>query len=162
VNAARKILEKKTAVLFDFVGFLHTEESKAALESLKRDFPENVTHRVLEPGDMPRVYQEADITIVPTLWSEGTSLSCLEAQASGNAVIATNVGGLPNLVIDGYNGLLINPYEDELLAAMEKLIADRELREKLAANALAVAQAFDKEIWRSRWEKIIEETNGRN
>ena len=40
---------------------------------------------------MSQAYKQADISIIPTVHSEGTSLSCLESQACGNAVLATNV-----------------------------------------------------------------------
>ncbi|MCL1786204.1 MAG: glycosyltransferase [Alphaproteobacteria bacterium] len=155
VNIADKILAGNKNVVFDFVGFLHTDEIKKSLGALMKKYPDNVTHSMLEPEEMPRAYQNADISLVPTLWSEGTSLSCLEAMACGNAVIATNIGGLPNLVIDGYNGLLINPYEDELLAAVEKLIADEKLRAKLSQNALALVPSFSKKIWQDKWREII-------
>ena len=44
---------------------------------------------------MPAIYQGADICVIPSIGSEATSLACLEALASGCAVVATNVGGLP-------------------------------------------------------------------
>ena len=58
---------------------------------------------------MPQVYRYADIVLIPTKAAEGTSLSCLEAMASGRAVIAGCVGGLSDLIVDGYNGLLLRP-----------------------------------------------------
>jgi len=58
---------------------------------------------------MPALYQAADIVVIPSTYSEGTSLSCLEALASGCAVVATDVGGLTNLILPRYNGLLVPP-----------------------------------------------------
>ncbi len=95
------------------------------------------------------------------MYSEGTSLSCLEAMACGNAVIATNIGGLVNLVIDGYNGILINPSEDELKLALNNLLSNAELRKTLSTNAIKVAQTFDKSIWQQKWNKIFANYNTR-
>ncbi|WP_420491566.1 glycosyltransferase [Neobacillus drentensis] len=53
------------------------------------------------------------------LGSEGTSLSLLEAMAAKCAEIATNVGGMTNIILDNYNGLIINPDESELYLALE-------------------------------------------
>jgi glycosyltransferase involved in cell wall biosynthesis len=104
---------------------------------------------------MDEAYRLADITVIPTLQSEGTSLSCLEAMASGNAVIATNVGGLPNLILPDYNGLLIEPNLESLRDALLRLIEQPQLRIKLAKQGVEVAKTFDIEIWRSRWQIIL-------
>ncbi len=61
--------------------------------------------------EMPEEYLRADIVVIPTLRTEGTSLACVEAMAAGCAVVATRVGGLCNLIIPDYNGLLCQPTE---------------------------------------------------
>jgi glycosyltransferase involved in cell wall biosynthesis len=96
--------------------------------------------------------------VIPTRYSEGTSLSCLEALASGKAVIATNVGGLADLILPDFNGLLIEPDEAALYAAICRLIDDPGLRERLAANGLQTAQAFGLATWQARWEQVIRQT----
>lgn len=149
------IMKKYPNVEFDFVGFAHGEKIENDIKRLVSQFPNCINHYVLNPDEMVNVYQKSDISLVPTLYSEGTSLSCLEAMACGNAVIATNIGGLPNLVIDGYNGLLINPDEDELLMALDRVIFDKDLRDQLMKNAVDVAASFDKNIWIEKWNKVI-------
>jgi glycosyltransferase involved in cell wall biosynthesis len=104
---------------------------------------------------MAEVYQQAHITIIPTVHSEGTSLSCLEALASRNAVIATNVGGLPNLILPEYNGLLIDPSAPSLVQALERLIEDPGLRERFGKRGRQVALSFSIKRWRVQWEQII-------
>jgi glycosyltransferase involved in cell wall biosynthesis len=85
--------------------------------------------------EMQQYYSRADIVIIPTIASEGTSLSCIEAFACGCAVVATNVGGLCNLVVDNYNGLIVNPNPKDISEATTRLIDDKELRLKLVRNA---------------------------
>lgn len=149
------IMEKYKNAVFNFVGFAHGDAINKDIRRLTELFPDRIKHCVVEPDEMPKIYQNTDISLIPTIYAEGTSLSCLEAQSTGNVVIATNIGGLPNLIIDGYNGMLINPTGHDLMVALDTVLADNNLRDKLSKNAIAVAQAFDKEIWINRWTKII-------
>jgi len=111
----------------------------------------------LDPDDMHTAYVNADITLVPTLYSEGTSLSCLEAMASGNAVIATRIGGLPDMIIHNYNGLLIDPNARSLKSAIEQLLDDPEQLAALKRKSREVARAFSKTGWVAEWQNIIQE-----
>jgi glycosyltransferase involved in cell wall biosynthesis len=58
--------------------------------------------------DIQQILNLFDVFVLPSL-REGTSLSLLEAMASGVAPIVTNVGGNPNVVKNGYNGYLVKP-----------------------------------------------------
>ncbi len=153
------IMEKYPNVIFKFVGFAHGDEINNDIRHLIKQFPNRVTHCAVSPDEMPAIYQNTDISLVPTIYAEGTSLSVLEASACGNIVIATNIGGLPNLIIDGYNGLLINPTGHDLMVALDRILADKKLQQKLSKNAISVAHAFDKEIWVRRWDNIIKSMN---
>ena len=72
--------------------------------------------------DVRQVYGDADLAVVPTVWSEGTSLSCVEALCSGLPVVTTPVGGLGNLIIPGVNGLIANPEPLALARAMAQAL----------------------------------------
>ena len=127
---------------------------------LKEKFENNPKVKIssFETKDSLEIHKNYDIAVVPTLGSEGTSLSLLEAMAAGCSVIATNVGGMTNIILDGYNGLMINPDEDELYLAMEKLIVDKSLRMELSRKAYETVQkSFSHEIWEKRWMRILEE-----
>lgn len=78
-------------------------------------------------SDMPAFLSKIDICILPSLL-EGLGVSVLEAMAAGKAVIASRVGGLPELVIDSVTGLLVPPRDIEGLAqAISTLAGDRSL-----------------------------------
>lgn len=103
-----------------------------------------------------QIHQDKDIAIIPTIGSEGTSLSLLEAMASGCAVVCTNVGGMTNIVLDHYNGLMINPNEDSLHNAIKLLIESPTLRASLQKNAYeTVKESFSLALWKERWKQIL-------
>lgn len=104
------------------------------------------------------IHSEKHIAVIPTIGSEGTSLSLLEAMAAGCAVICTNVGGMTNVVLDNYNGIMIPPDAIELEKALLNLIDDADLRERISNHAYeTVREAFCIDRWRTRWLKVIED-----
>lgn len=106
--------------------------------------------------EMPDWYRKADIAVIPTIACEGTSLSCIEAMASGCATIATNVGGLTDLVFDELNGLSVNPTSDDIAAAINRLIKDEQLRKELQERGLKYSYNFSIEKWEEKWMKVLE------
>lgn len=86
-------------------------------------------------NDMRRLLRQADVLALPSL-SEGLPNVVLEAMASGLPVVATRVGGVPELVQDGVTGLLVEPRQPAALAqAIVRLLDDRALAGKLAQQA---------------------------
>jgi glycosyltransferase involved in cell wall biosynthesis len=75
------------------------------------------------------VYDASDIYCQPSVWQEACPLSVLEAMSAKLPVIASNTGGLPELVQDGQSGILVPVGgSQEICAAMELLLADPDLR----------------------------------
>lgn len=103
------------------------------------------------------IHKDKHIAVVPTTGSEGTSLSLLEAMSAQCAVIASDVGGMTNIVIDGHNGLLVPAGDiDKLYNAIKKLIDDKNERERLAMNGyVTVKEGFSYEKWKNSWIEII-------
>lgn len=109
-----------------------------------------------KPEEMSEIYQAADIVIVPTRAAEGTSLSCLEAMATGLPVITTPAGGLPNLIINNWNGLVVDLNHEKLADALKKLLKSKKMREKFGKrNRQMAVECFDIEIWKKRWREVI-------
>ena len=84
-----------------------------------------------ERFDIPKILAESDIFVLPSRW-EGLPLTIIEAMMSGLPVVATRVGGIPELVDDGVNGYLVPSRDVNALAkAIRKLVSDVELRERM-------------------------------
>jgi glycosyltransferase involved in cell wall biosynthesis len=157
VELARDLASKRGDVRFEFVGRGDADaESEMRALAARND---RIRWQWRDMTEMPGVYRDADVTVIPTLFSEGTSLSCLEAMASGNAVLVTNVGGLSDLVIDGYNGLMVEPHPAAIRAGLLRLLDDPSLRAEFAANALQTVQAFSRDRWRQRWVEVLAEVH---
>ncbi|QGP93674.1 GDP-mannose-dependent alpha-(1-6)-phosphatidylinositol monomannoside mannosyltransferase [Neomoorella glycerini] len=105
---------------------------------------------------MPEVYRQADIVIIPSRSTEGTSLAALEAMASGRPVIAGLAGGLSDIILHGYNGYLIKPTVENLVAAIEDLARDKAKRQIMGQRAREVALTFNRKIWAERWARVLE------
>lgn len=151
-HAVKELLNKYSDVYVTFAGKGPDEQYLKELfrSNQQVNFITYESHKSLE------IHKEYDIAVIPTLGSEGTSLSLLEAMACSCAVVTTNVGGLANIVLDRYNGLLIMPDEKLLIEALEELIRDREFRENIGKNAyLTVSKAFNKDIWEEKWGKVL-------
>ena len=85
--------------------------------------------------DVVRLFRAADAALLTSAW-ENLPHTLLEALAVGTPVIATAVGGVPEVVRDGENGLLVPPGDVEAIAAaIERLLGDAPLRAALAAAA---------------------------
>jgi glycosyltransferase involved in cell wall biosynthesis len=90
--------------------------------------------------DLAQVMAGWDIFALPSL-DEGFGFAALEAMAAGLPVVATNVGGLPELVVDGQTGWLVPARDSGMLAdCVRRLIADVEMREAMGAAGRQRAQ----------------------
>jgi glycosyltransferase involved in cell wall biosynthesis len=107
--------------------------------------------------EMNKAYIGADIGIIPTLFSEGTSLSVLESQASGVPCVVSNVGGLPNLVLHDYNGMVVKPTFEDFKNAIEHLYNNKDILNKYSKRGIDVAQSFSMEHWKNRWKRVFNE-----
>jgi glycosyltransferase involved in cell wall biosynthesis len=88
-----------------------------------------------ERDDVPELLASADVFALSSR-SEGLPLSILEAMAAGLPVVATAVGGIPELVVDGETGLLVPPGDAQALAdALRRLLGDPSLRRRFGDAA---------------------------
>ena len=92
-------------------------------------------------SDAPGFLSQIDIFILPSLY-EGLGVAVLEAMAAGKPVIASRVGGLPELVADGETGLLVAPKNVEgIVAAIARLADDESLAREMGKKGAALSRA---------------------
>lgn len=97
-------------------------------------------------ADRAQYFRRADIFVLPS-YGEGMPMSVLEAMAAGLPVIATNVGGIPELITPAAEGFLLAPGNvPELAERIVQLVNDASLRTQMGQRARAKAQQFDEPV----------------
>ncbi|MBD1552157.1 glycosyltransferase family 4 protein [Pseudomonas typographi] len=102
-------------------------------------------------------YRQVDVAVVPSIWNEPFGLVAVEACAHSVPVIASNRGGLPEIIRDGTNGLLCDPAQPRSLGqAMARMNRDPVLRDRLASQARASVEHFlDTEQMLDRYQALF-------
>lgn len=127
------------------------------LEDLaRREGGGRVGFRGFRTGDeLRRLISGAQFVVVPSRWYENLPFSVMEAMAAGKAVVAADIGGIPEMVEDGVTGLLYPVGDEEALrAALERLIADPALRAEMGRRGREKAERlYERE---GHYRRIIE------
>jgi glycosyltransferase involved in cell wall biosynthesis len=124
------------------------------------DSPPPAGKRVRLLGPLPRrrtleLFAAADATVLASTW-ENFPHGVVESLAVGTPVIATAVGGVPEIVEDGVNGLLVPPADaDALAAALRRYLDDAELQARLRAAAVSSVERFRPEHVYATLESIL-------
>ena len=116
----------------------------------------NVSISKFSAKDSLKIPMSYNISLIPTFGSEGTSLSLLESMACYCVPIVSNVGGLTNVILDGYNGFLVNPTSNEFCEKIEFLINNKTNLKLMGDNARKTVEvSFSFTKWKSKWEDVI-------
>ncbi len=141
LGAVRALRDQGLSVSLTLVGDGEQREAlEAAIERL--GLQETVSlEGYLPPGpDLDAFFEQADLFVLPSL-SEGVPKVLFEAMARALPVVASRVGGVPDVVTDGANGLLVPPADAEaLVGAIRRLAEDSMLRARLSRGALEFAR----------------------
>lgn len=106
--------------------------------------------------------KEYDIFINTTDY-DNQPVSVIEAMAMGLPVISTNVGGIPFLIDDGNNGLLVPRNDaDKFVKEIERLLTDNELVSKLSDNGRKKAESFDWDNLKKKWKELLDPLINKN
>lgn len=106
---------------------------------------------------VPEMLAQGDIFLNTTNF-DNTPVSVIEAMASGCCIVSTNIGGIPYLLEDGVDALLVSPDDPDAMAkAVKRIIAEPGLAKILSANARHKAEQFDWSVILPQWEALFEE-----
>jgi glycosyltransferase involved in cell wall biosynthesis len=164
VDAAGLVLPKQPDARFIIAG---EGELRPQLEHQIRQH--HLEKHVILAGfrtDILSLHKAFDIFVMSSV-TEGLGTSILDAMACGKPVVATTVGGIPEVVAQGETGLLVPPRDPRAMAdAITRLLSDRALRERMGAAGLArVRQHFSAEIMVKKtldvYERLTQPSGGR-
>lgn len=143
---AADLLRDRTDVLFLIVG---DGDRRAALDDQVRRLGLEDRVRLLgKRDDVHDLLSASDLFVCPSVWDEALGYVILEAMAVGLPVVASRVGGIPEVVKDGENGLLVAPRDPAALAgAIAELIDDRDRRQTMGQTARRlIEESFSLEL----------------
>jgi glycosyltransferase involved in cell wall biosynthesis len=159
VEAARYVLSARPDVFFVFAG---DGELKSYLA--RRASELGIAGDILFLGwrkDVTRVISVYDIFVLPSL-NEGMGRVLVEAMALGKPIVASDAGGIPDLVTHGINGFLVPPKNPERLAeCIQILLRDKEGRAKMGAEGKARAGKFGKDIMVESIAKLYDDLSAK-
>ncbi len=130
--------------LWSRTDYLNTEQLAAQLPGL-------IFHGKRTQHEIAEGFRRSGICVVPSIWFDPYPLISLEAQACGTPVVAFRMGGLPEGIINGKTGVVVDEVSPQSLAqTIDKLLADPHKLFNMSANAASnAAIAF-------RWETVVE------
>jgi len=160
IDAAGELLSNSSNVIFDLVGDELAQGVRQLLE--QKILAKNLNGKVNihQPAFGPEklaYFQRADVFIYPSYY-EGMPMAVLEAMASGLPVVASRVGGLPDLLEDGVNGYLVDPgCPEQLATAIQKILNNDLLLSSMQKQAARIAaERFDIEQLVTKLVEIYE------
>ena len=149
IDVARNWQERRPDVIFLLVGSGKDEakfhEMAAGMNNVE------FTGQVSNVDDYLDVF---DVFLLPSLM-EGLGSVLLDAMCFGLPIIASEVGGIPDVVEDGVNGLLVEPDNSvQLEAALERLLGDNELQANMREASLAKADKYSAEAMAASYDSL--------
>jgi glycosyltransferase involved in cell wall biosynthesis len=143
LQAAKKIIPWYKNIKFLVVG---DGSLRKKYEAFSKSFPDNIIFAGFRE-DIPALMNISDIFVLPSL-SEGAPNVIMEANSSGLPVIATEVGEIPQMILDGKTGILVKPKDvNGLVNALKRLIDDPLLAKEMGKNGRKrMEEEYDWEI----------------
>lgn len=159
INSAKKIGGKQCIFLIagscrdpDKIGDTYTEESlNAAIGDA--EYIKYIGYY----ADVENLYKTSDIIIMPSRWDEPFGLINIEAGAASKPIVATNVGGIPEIIRHEENGFLVDRNDlESLVFYTRKLIENKELRVEMGVRAKALVEEKFTKLPITKLEKIYD------
>ena len=124
VKAYEKLPDYKVKI----VGDNTTEEAKKLMDYVHNKKLDNIEFLGFKSGEeLETIVKNSRFTMIPSIWYDNLPNTALESFQYSKPVIASDIGSLPELVIDGHNGFLFNPYDINDLIEKIKMMDDEVL-----------------------------------
>nr|WP_319372576.1 glycosyltransferase family 4 protein [uncultured Methanobacterium sp.] len=106
--------------------------------------PRIIFHGYLEQKDIMKFYKKVNISVLPSICYDNSPMMIYESLMNSIPVIGSKIGGIPELIEDGYNGFLFEPGNpEELNKILKNLISNQETLKKLEKNAYQSSLQYD-------------------
>ncbi len=152
-RVAAKLLKERNDIRITFAG------NGSCMEEMKDILKDcsNYEFTTYSSSNSMIFHKDFDIAVVPTIYSEGTSLSLIEAMAAGCFPIATHVGGMTNILLDSYNGILTYPSEASLYNSLTKVLNMESHSFNIIVNNAycSAAASFSLTKWKESWKSFL-------
>lgn len=151
VEAICKIYENFPNVTLVFVG--EGELMREIEDYIKSLGAESYILEFGPSNDVLSILHDSDIFLLPSQF-EGMPMTLIEAMGTGLPIVASNVGGIPDLIVNGENGLLCEPNLLSIVSCLTRIINDKRLREKIGRSALRSSENFSSAIMAQEYLKL--------
>ncbi len=120
--------------------------------------PPRVVNVSLTPGQVATAWDRAAVGVIPSWWQDPCPTVALEAMRAGTPTVASRVGGIPDLIRDGIDGVLVPPRDvDALMREIRSLLRDPARADRIGAAARERARHFAVEVIGTRVEDLYGE-----
>lgn len=166
VRAIPSVVKDAEDVTFVFLGHGGMKDSLVTLSRELKVEDNVIFGRFIDPKYMPHAYASSYCVVMPSTWPEPLGRVQLEALSSGTTVIATNVGGIPETIINEKTGLLITPFSYEAISKAIMLLFNSERKRndmaKIGRNYALKEYAIQNQIenFVSAYEDVIKSRGG--
>jgi glycosyltransferase involved in cell wall biosynthesis len=166
LEVAKEVICRNGSVVFVIVGDAYRGE-EFLFQRLKEKISENTfAGKVILTGfreDVSAIYSAFDIYLHPSLWPESFGLVVAEAMAAGKPVIANNIGGVKEIIVDGQTGFLVNPGDrSQMVEAITELIKDKDLRESMGrAGRKRIIEKFSIDQFKEKMDTLWNSVNSK-
>jgi len=180
VFAGRLVKEKGCDVLLRAFAIVKRQITKAQLliagDGLERERLEHMAHELhlgssatftgkVSPEEVQQRFAPAWVQVVPSVWPEPLPIAAMEGMMNASVVVASRIGGLPEIIKDGITGFLVEPGNpQELAQAILKTVSNRELAQQIggtahqfALNHLTEEKSVDRFI--ALYERVLQKPN---
>jgi glycosyltransferase involved in cell wall biosynthesis len=159
IHVLSQLQPKGKDIFLTMVGPDKKDGSLIELTALAQQF--NITENLSIPGVVPRSqvpdWLNKNDIFLNTTNIDNTPVSVIEAMACGLCIVSTNVGGIPYLLEDGIDALLVPPGDaPAMAAAVNQILSDPSLAKKLSVNARKKAETFSWDIVYPQWVSLLD------
>ena len=159
VECADLLRKRGEEVHFDLYGVGSLRESVEEVVA-QRGLTDCFTFHGLT-DDVPGALAQADVFMLPSEY-EGIPMTIAEAMATGMPIVASKVGGIPDMVENGISAILCEPSAQNFADALESLILNEEQRAKLGMAAFGRSSEFSSDLMAERYLAIYHANGGRS